>query len=72
MKQTNIEKVAEIFEAYREKFEYAMNEGFADMAYDCLLACKALLTASEIFEPDAVEVEQMQAAVDVMVKRRLW
>lgn len=72
MKQTNIEKVAEIFETYREKFEDAMNDGLTDMAYDYLFACKALLTASEIFEPDAVEVEQMQAAVDVMFKRRFW
>ena len=69
---SNIEKVFKIFEAYREKFEYAMNEGLTDMAYDCLFACKTLLTASEIFEPDAVEVEQMQAAVDVMFKRRCW
>lgn len=62
----NIEKIFEIFEIHREQFENRMNAGLSDIAYGHLMACQALFTAATIFEPDAVEVEQMQAAQDAM------
>lgn len=62
----NIEKVFEIFGVSRERFEKTMNAGLSDIAYGHLMACQALFTAAMIFEPDAVEVEQMQAAQDAM------
>lgn len=69
MKQTNIEKVMEIYELHRRQFEKRMNSGLQGVAYGHLCACHALLTAGEIFEPDSVEVEQMQCAQDAM---RSW
>lgn len=62
----NIEKVFEIFEIHRERFEKTMNAGLSDIAFGHLLACQALLTAADIFEPDAVEVDQMTCAQDAM------
>lgn len=59
----NIEKV---FEIHRERFEKTMNAGLSDIAFGHLLACQALLTAADIFEPDAVEVDQMTCAQDAM------
>ena len=64
--KTNIEKVFEIFENHRERFENTMNAGLSYIAFGYLLACQALLTAVDIFEPDAVEVEQMAGAQDAM------
>lgn len=58
----NIGKVLELFEIHREQFENLMNVGLSGMAYGHLLACQAFHMAGEIFEPDAVEVEQMLAA----------
>lgn len=63
---SNIEKVFEIFEIHREQFEKRMNAGLSNVAYGHLMACQALVTAGVIFEPDAVEAEQMQAAEDAM------
>lgn len=62
----NIEKVFEIFEIHRERFEKTMNAGLSDIVFGHLLACQALLTAVDIFEPDAVEVDQMTCAQDAM------
>ena len=62
----NIEKVFEIFELNREQFEEKMNVGQREVAYGNLCACFALKMASKIFDPDAVEVERMQAAQDAM------
>lgn len=62
----NIEKVFEIFERHRERFENTMNAGSSDIAYGHLMACISLLTATMIFNPDAVEVEQMRAAQGAM------
>ena len=62
----NIEKVFEIFELCREQFEEQMNTGKREAAYGNLCACFALKLAGKIFEPDAVEVEQMKAAQDAM------
>ena len=62
----NTEKVFEIFKLNREQFEEKMNAGQREAAYGNLCACFALKVASEIFEHDAVEVEQMQAAQDAM------
>lgn len=62
----NIEKVFEIFATRRERFEKTMNAGLSDIAFGHILACQALLTAAEIFEPDAVEVDQMRCAQDAM------
>lgn len=62
----NTEKIFEIFEIHREQFENRMNAGLSDIAYGHLMACQALFTAATIFEPDAVEVEQMQAAEGAM------
>lgn len=69
MEQTNIEKVMEIYELHRRQFEKRMNSGLQDIAYGHLMACISLLTATMIFNPDAVEVEQMQCAQDAM---RRW
>lgn len=63
---SNIEKVFEIFENHRERFENTMNAGLSYIAFGYLLACQALLTAADIFEPDAVEVDQMTCAQDAM------
>lgn len=63
---SNIEKVFEIFENHRERFENTMNAGLPYIAFGHLLACQALLTAVDIFEPDAVEVDQMTCAKDAM------
>ena len=69
MKQTNIEKVSKIFEGHRARFENSMKAGSSDIAYGHLMACISLLTATMIFNPDAVEVEQMRAAQDAMCSR---
>lgn len=66
MKQTNIEKIFEIFEIHREQFENRMNAGLTNIAYGQLMACQSLFTAGTIFEPDSVEVEQMQSAQEAM------
>ena len=66
---TNIEKVMRIYELHHEQFEKRMNAGLYDTAYGHLCACLALLTAGEIYEPESVEVEQMQSAQDAM---RRW
>ena len=62
----NIEMVFEVFEVHREQFEKRMNAGLYGVAYGHLMACQALITAVAIFEPDAVEVEQMGAAEGAM------
>lgn len=66
MKQTNIERVFELFELCREQFEDRMNTGKREAAYGNLCACFALRLAGTIFEPDAVELERMQAAQGAM------
>lgn len=66
---SNIEKVYKIFEGHRERFENTMNAGSSDIAYGHLMACISLLTATMIFNPDAVEVEQMRAAQYAMYSR---
>ena len=62
----NIEMVFEVFEVHREQFEKRMNAGLYDVAYGHLMACQALITAATIFEPDAVEADQMTCAQDAM------
>lgn len=63
----NIEKVFKLFEIHREQFENMMNAGERNIAYAHIVACQALHAAGEIFEPDAVEVEQMSAAWHAML-----